>query len=126
MLGMIFAIHTSPCLNLALFLNQKIKVHVEKCLLFLVGNVHEHSLNLPGCFFSGCVTLLLTCSLPWVVMRTLRPRTSRRSWTVLVSRPMTHVCQRYRAVVVAAVVVIQVAIHCLCGPHNFHLSTGHL
>lgn len=51
MLGMIFAINTSPCLNLALFLNQKIKVHVEKCLLFLVGNVHEHSLNLPGCFF---------------------------------------------------------------------------
>lgn len=73
---------------------------------------------------SGCVTLLLTCSLPWEAMRALRPRTSRRSWRVLVLRLMTPVCPRYRVVVVA--IVILASVHCLNGDHNFDLSPGHL
>lgn len=71
-------------------------VHVSYLL------THLHSLNLTVFvffnYYSGCVTLLLTCSLPSVAMITPRPRTSRRSWKVLVLRPMTPAWARYRAV----------------------------
>lgn len=46
---------------------------------------------------SGCVTLLLTCWLPSVAMKTLMPRTSRRSWRALALKPMTHASTRYTA-----------------------------
>lgn len=120
--------------NQALFLRNKIKVHrkVPKLVhifCFSGYNVHEHLCSgLRFLFTPGCVTLLLTCSLPWVVMRTPRPRTSRRFWRASVLRPMTHVWTRYlitRLGVVAAA-FISAAFHFLWSHHKFFLSTGHL